>query len=106
MAPTQRRAVVSQEPVRMRAPSGLKATLVTGACMAFEGEKLRTRLGVPQPRGGVTRAGQDARAIGAEGHACDKPVWPLRAKSSAPVLASHSRAVLSEEPVRTRGHRG
>ena len=42
------------------------------ARMAFEGEKLRTRLGVPQPRGVVRRAGQDARAIGAEGHAHDK----------------------------------
>ena len=32
--------------------------------MAFEGGQLRARLGIPQPRGAVNRAGEDARPSG------------------------------------------
>ena len=62
--------------------------------MALQGEQLRARPGVPQPRGVVKRAGQKARAVGAEGHARDSVRMALEGDIRAR-LASDSRAVLS-----------
>ncbi len=48
-------------------------------------------------------AGEDALAVGREGDATDRSLCvPRASRPCAPVAASHSRAVLSSEPVRTR----
>jgi hypothetical protein len=57
---------------------------------------------VPQPRRGVPGTGQDAGAVGVERYGLTNLVWPSSAATTLPVAASHSRAVASPEPVRTR----
>ena len=81
-------------------PSGANATLVTHVSVAHESSDLSAARRVPQPRRLVRGAGQDRAAVGREGHARHHAPWPSKRRISRPLAASHSRAVLSPEPVR------
>ena len=70
------RAVLSQDAVRMRPPSGERRARGRLG-MAFEGGE-RLAVGVPQPRRVVSGRGEDAGAVRGEYRARDPPSWPLR----------------------------
>jgi hypothetical protein len=69
--------------------------------MSFEPPDLPAGLGVPQPGRLVIGACQDLPPVRTKGYGMTAFVCPSNRRSSRPVWASHSRAVLSAEPVRT-----
>jgi hypothetical protein len=93
-------------PSRPRACQDLPAVRTKGygtdpARMSFEPPELLAGLGVPQPGRPVPRACQDLPAVRTKGYGKDPVRMSFEPPELRPVWASHSRAVLSSEPVRT-----
>ena len=95
-------AVLSQLAVTMREPSGLNDRRSDGSGVPLEREDLGAAPRVPDLRRPVATRGDDARAVGAERRRDDGSVCPLSVRTSAPLCASQTFAVLSELPVTMR----
>ena len=72
--------------LRSRTSSALSSHLTTTSCAL-------TSTAEPEGRGG------EAAGAGAQATPFTPPVWPFSRRTSAPVLASHTRAVLSSDAV-------
>ena len=100
-------AVPSRLAVTIRDPSGLNDADWTPIGVPLEGEDLGTRRRVPHLRRPVPTRGHDPRPVRAERRRSDAtPVCPLRVRTSAPVVASHTFAVPSSLAVTIRDPSG
>ena len=99
----QRRHAANAQSVRFRQGLGPAGRgLVVSAAGRIRGGRVGQGGGVPQAQGSVLARCGDLIAVRGKGHAADLSVCPLRASSSRPDSASHSRAVPSRLPVTMR----
>ena len=81
-------------------PSGDHATLQTAVCVPLQGAQLAAAGGIPQPhRVVIGRRWPRVAAVRRPRHTPDRLRAPPAVRSSRPRAASHSRTVLSSEPL-------
>ena len=107
LAASHTRTVLSSDPLTIRAPSGENAAAVTAPLMAAQDQQLRAARRVPHPHRVVPGPADDPRAVRRERRpSTTAPSWPRRTSSSAPLAASHTRTVLSPDPLTMRAPSG
>ena len=72
--------------------------------VAAQDQDLGAARRVPHPHRAVKRPAHDARAIGRETGRKTGRSWPRSTRTSAPLAASHTRTVVSKDPLTMRRH--